>query len=135
MAPARVAEVGAQLKRSRSLAEFADWLGKQGIDSKRGVTVRPAERIPAAVLAQLVNMKDGQAVIVPTGDDRISVLQLQGSQLQAVSLEQARETIERVVLGEKRKTLLEAEIRKLRTAGRVEYASGLAPAAPPAKEP
>lgn len=135
MAPARVAEVEAQLKRSRGLAEFADWLGTQGIDSKGGVTVRPAERIPAAILAQLVGMKDGQAVIVPTGDDRVSVLQLQGSQLQPVTLEQAREAIERIVLSEKRKTLLEAEVMKLRSSGRVEYASGLAPAASSGKAP
>lgn len=134
-APARVGELEARLKQSRNLGEFADWLRAQGIDSKGGLTVRPAERIPPAVLAQLANMKDGQAVVVPTGENRISVLQLQGSQLQPVTLEQARPTIEQVVLGEKRRTLVEAEIRKLRASGRVEYARDLAPAAAPAKAP
>jgi hypothetical protein len=85
------------------------------------------------MLAQLANMKAGQAVAVPIGEDRISVLQLQGSQLQAVTLEQARGAIERVLLGEKRKVLLEAEVRKLRASGKVEYASGFAPASVAAK--
>jgi EpsD family peptidyl-prolyl cis-trans isomerase len=131
---ARVTEVEARLKQSRSLAEFSDWLGEQGIEGKSGAAVRPAEQIPATMLAQLAGMKAGQAVVVPIGEDRISVLQLQGSQLQPVTLEQARGAIERVLLGEKRKVLLEAEVRKLRASGKVEYASGFAPAsvaAPP----
>jgi len=128
LAPARIAEVEAQLKRSRTLAEFADWLRAQGIAGKTGVAVKPAEQIAAPMLAQLINMKDGQVVVVPMGENRVSVLQLQGSQAQPVTLEQARAAIERVVLGEKRKTLLEAEIGKLRASEKVEYASGFAPA-------
>ncbi|OYY82043.1 MAG: peptidyl-prolyl cis-trans isomerase, EpsD family [Hydrogenophilales bacterium 17-64-11] len=128
LAPARIAEVEAQLKQSRTLAEFADWLRGQGIAGKTGVAVKPAEQIAAPMLAQLINMKDGQVVVVPMGENRVSVLQLQGSQAQPATLEQARAAIERVVLGEKRKTLLEAEIRKLRASGKIEYASGFAPA-------
>ncbi|HRK77459.1 MAG TPA: EpsD family peptidyl-prolyl cis-trans isomerase [Thiobacillus sp.] len=128
LVPARVAEVEAQLKQSRTLAEFADWLRAQGIAGKTGVAVKPAEQIAAPMLAQLSNMKDGQVVVVPMGENRVSVLQLQGSQAQPVTLEQARAAIERVVLGEKRKTLLEAEIGKLRASEKVAYASGFAPA-------
>ena len=127
--PARIPEVEAQLKQSRSLAEFADWLKAQGIDGKAEGGVRPAEQIPAPMLAQLAKMQDGQVAVMPMGGDRVSVLQLQGSQLQPVTLEQARRAIERVLLGEKRKTLLEAEISKLRASGKLEYASGFAPAA------
>jgi EpsD family peptidyl-prolyl cis-trans isomerase len=128
LAPARIAEVEAELKQSRTLAEFADWLRAQEIDGKTGVVVKPAEQIPAPMLAQLSNMKDGQVVVMPIGENRINVLQLQGSQTQPVTLEQARTAIERVVLGEKRKVLLEAEIGKLRASEKVAYASGFAPA-------
>jgi EpsD family peptidyl-prolyl cis-trans isomerase len=126
--PARIAEVEAQLTQSRTLADFADWLRGQGIDGKAGVVVKPAEQIPAPMLAKLVNMKDGQVVVVPAGENRVSVLQLQGSQSQPVTQEQARDAIQRVLLGEKRKTLLEAQIRKLRASGKLEYASGFTPA-------
>ena len=128
LAPERSAEVEAQLKRSRSLPEFADWLKARGIAVKSGEAVRPAEKIPATMLAQLVNMKDGQVVVVPMDESRISVLQLLGSQAQPVSLEQARDAIGLLILSGKRKTLLDAELRKLRDSGKVEYASGFAPA-------
>lgn len=128
LAPGRVAEVEAQLKQSRNLSEFTDWLGAQGIAVQSGEAVRPAEKIPATMLAQLVNMKAGQVVVVPMGENRTSVLQLQGSQAQPVSLEQARDAIAGLILSGKRKTLLEAEVRKLRTRGKVEYASGFEPA-------
>lgn len=127
--PARVAEVEAQLKQSHDLANFAEWLSGQGIESKVGVVVRPAEQIPATMLAQLANMKDGQVIVVPTGDKRVSVLQLQGSQFQPVTREQAEVAIKRILLGEKRKILLQAEIKKLRANSKIEYASGFAPAA------
>jgi len=128
LAPERVAEVAAKLKQSRKLSDFTDWLGAQGIAVKSGEAVRPAEKIPAAMLAQLVNMKTGQVIVVPMDEDRISVVQLLGSQAQPVSLEQGRNAIIHLVLSGKRKILLDAEIRKLRASGKVEYASGFAPA-------
>ena len=135
LAPERVTEVEAQLKKSRNLSEFTDWLGAQGIDVKSGEAVRPAEKIPSAMLAQLVGMKDGQVAAVPTDGNRISVLQLLGSQAQPVSLEQAREAIERLIQGGKRNILLEAEVRRLRGSAKIEYASGFAPAPEAAKSP
>ena len=129
LAPGRVAELEAQLKQSRSLSEFTDWLGAQGIAVQSGEAVRPAEKIPAIMLAQLVNMKAGQVVVVPGGENQVSVLQLLGSQAQPVSLEQARDAIASLISSGKRKTLLEAEVHKLRASGKVEYAGGFEPAA------
>lgn len=124
----RIAEVEAQLKQSRNLPDFTHWLGAQGIAVRSAEAVRPAEKIPAVMLAQLVNMKDGQVVVVPMDENRISVLQLLGSQVQPVSLDQAKAAIAGLIMSGKRKTLLDAEVRKLRDAGKVEYASGFAPA-------
>lgn len=128
LAPERVAEVEAQLKQSRNLPEFTGWLGAQGIVVQSGEAVRPAEKIPAIMLAQLVKMKADQVVVVPMGENRISVLQLLDSQAQPVTLEQASDAIAGQILSTKRKTLLEAEVRKLRSRGKVEYASGFEPA-------
>lgn len=130
MASSRLPEVEARLKQSRDLADFADWLRSQGIDGKAGVVVKPAEQLTVATLAQLRNMKDGQVALLAMDPGRISVLQLQGSQAQPVSLEQAREAIERVLQGEKRKALVETEIKKLRGSGKISYSSGFAPAVP-----
>jgi EpsD family peptidyl-prolyl cis-trans isomerase len=130
MPSARLPEVEARLKQSHSLSEFADWLRAQGIDGKAGLVVKPAEQLPAAILAQMKNMQDGQLTVLATGPGRISVLQLQGSQTQPVTLEQARGAIEQVLLSDRRKIVLETEIRKLRSSGKIEYASGFAPAMP-----
>ena len=130
MASSRLPEVEARLKQSRDLADFADWLRSQGIDGKAGVVVKPAEQLPAAILSQLRNMKDGQVTLLAMEPGRISVLQLQGSQARPVSLEQARGAIERVLQGEKRKALVETEIKKLRSSGKINYSSGFAPAVP-----
>ena len=128
VAPERVAEVEAQLKQSRNLSDFTDWMGAQGIAVKAGEAVRPAEKITAAMLAQLTKMSDGQVVVVPLDGNRLSVLQLLGSEAQPVSLEKARDAIGRLMMSGKRKALLEAEVHRLRTSSKIEYASGFAPA-------
>jgi len=128
MASSRLPEVEARLKQSRDLADFSDWLRSQGIVGKAGVVVKPAEQLPAAILARLRNMKDGQVALLAMDPERVSVLQLQDSQAQPVSLEQAREAIERVLQGEKRKAVVEAEIKKLRSSGKIKYSSGFSPA-------
>lgn len=129
-ASGRRSEIEAQLKQTRNLAGFADWLKAQGIDGIAGKVVLPAEQIPAAILAQLKDMKDGQVTVLATEPERIIVLQLQGSQAQPVTPEQAKETIERVLITQKRKSLLEAEIKKLRSSGKIEYASDFVPKGP-----
>jgi EpsD family peptidyl-prolyl cis-trans isomerase len=133
--PSRLADVKAQLTRSTTLADFATWLKDQGIEARAGATVRPAEQIPAAVLDALVKMQNGHVALVQTGGDGVSVVQLQGSELQPVTLEQARRAIETVLQGEKRKTLLESELSRLRSTGKIEYATGYTPAAPTASAP
>lgn len=135
MPPSRLAEVKAQLAQSPTMADFAESLKAQGIEARAGATVRPAEQIPAAVLAALGKMQNGQVALVQTGGDSVSVVQLQGSQLQPVTLEQARRAIETVLQGEKRKTLLESELSRLRSTGKIEYATGYTPAAPAASAP
>jgi len=135
LAPARIAEIEAQLGKSHGLSEFTAWLDTQGIAVKSGETVRPAEKIPAAVLSQFARMKDGQAVVIPVDGDRVGVLQLLGSQAQPVSPEQAHDAISHQLLAEQRRTLLEAEIRQLRASGKVEYSSGFAPAPASAAAP
>jgi EpsD family peptidyl-prolyl cis-trans isomerase len=128
----RLPEVEARLKRSRDLSDFAAWLQAQGVDSRAGLVIQPAEQIPPAFLAQLKNLGEGQVAVIATGPQQISVLQLQGTQAQPLSVEQARGTIERVLQGEKRGALLEAELGKLRGASAIEYANGYAPSKPAA---
>lgn len=127
--PAQLPEVEARLRESHSMGDFVNWVKSQGIEGKTAVAVRPAEQIPAPLLAQLSQMRDGQVAAQPSRPGYVVIQQLVESQLQPVTLEQARQAIERALATQKRKELMEAEVKKLREAAKIEYASGYAPAA------
>jgi len=127
--PSRMPEVEAKLKSSHSLGDFVNWVKEQGIEGKTAVAVKPAEQIPAPLLGRLSQMKDGQVTFFPGRPGHVLLQQLQESQLQPVSLEQAKNAIERALTTQKRKERLEAELKKLRAAAKIEYATGYVPAA------
>lgn len=126
--PARRGEIEAKLQSSRSMGDFVDWLREQGIEGKAATAVKPAEQIPEPLLARLAQMRDGQVALLPSRPGYVLVQQLLESQTQPVTLEQAAPAIERALLAQKRKAHLEAEVKKLREAAKIEYASGFAPA-------
>lgn len=125
----RVPEIESQLKQSQNLADFVARLKAQGIESKAGLAVKPAEQIPTPILAQIKDMEAGQVTVSATGAERITVLQLLASQVQPVSLDQARGAIERVLQARSRKGLLDTEVKKLRNNAKIEYGEGFSPTA------
>jgi EpsD family peptidyl-prolyl cis-trans isomerase len=127
--PSRMSDVEAKLKSSHSMGDFVNWIKEQGIDGKSAVTVKPAEQIPAPLLARLSLMKDGQATVLPARPGHVLIAQVLESQLQPVSLEQSHGVIELALMAQKRKELMESDLKKLREAARIEYASGYTPTA------
>jgi len=127
--PSRLAEVESKLKSSHSIGDFINWVKEQGIEGKSAVAVKPAEQIPAALLARLSQMKDGEVALLPGRPGHVVIQQLLDSQMQPVSLEQAHGAIERALITQKRKELMEADLQKLREAAKIEYTSGYAPPA------
>lgn len=126
--PSQFPAVEAKLRESHSMGDFVNWVKEQGIEGKTAMAVRPAEQIPAPLLARLAEMRDGQVTAQPGRPGHLLVQQLIESQLQPVSLEQAKEAIERALVAQKRKERVDAEVKKLREAAKIEYASGFAPA-------
>lgn len=127
--PSRMSELEAKLQNSHSMGDFVNWIKEQGIEVKTAMAVKPAEQIPAPLLARLSQMKDGQVTIFPGRPGYVLVQQLQESQLQPASLEQASSAIEQALLAEKRKELMDADLKKLRKAAKIEYTIGYVPAA------
>jgi len=126
--PSRVPDVEAKLKSSHSMGDFVNWIKEQGIEAKTAVAVKPAEQIPAPLLDRFSQMKDGQVTILPGRPGHVLVQQLQESQLQPASLEQAHDAIEQVLMAEKRRGLMEADLDKLRQAAKIKYETGYVPA-------
>jgi EpsD family peptidyl-prolyl cis-trans isomerase len=108
------------LSGTKSLEEFAGKLKSENIQFKASATVKGAEELPTALLPKFSKMAKGEVAIIPAGDN-ISVLQLQDFKEQAVSEEQAKAVIGKFLMEQKRKTQIEAEMKKLREAAKIEY--------------
>ncbi|MEW5787542.1 MAG: EpsD family peptidyl-prolyl cis-trans isomerase [Pseudomonadota bacterium] len=114
------AQVKAQLAQSGNMNDFAQWLKAQNIPARAGQTVKPAEQLPMELLPKLSKMKDGQAITM-AGAGSLNILILAGSQAQPLNEQQAKPVIERYLANAAKRKVAEAELEKLRAAGKVEY--------------
>lgn len=144
--PEQLPALREQLAASKSINEFVDFLKAKDYRFAGNQAVRAAEQLPLASLEAFARMQVGQAAIVPSATGA-QVIVLAGSRSQPVSEEQARPAIEQFLLNERRRKLVEDDLRQLRAAAKIEYvgrfaepaaaaASGAAlEAAPPASGP
>jgi hypothetical protein len=93
--------------------------------------VRAAEQLPLNSLEALAKMQDGQAMVVPTPTGA-QVVVLAGSRMQPVTEEQARPAIEQFLVNERRRKLVEDDLKAMRTAAKIEYVGKFAEGAPAA---
>lgn len=136
--------IGAQLRASKSLNEFVDWLKNEKYPAQASQAVKPAEQLPLPMVARLAEMPDGQAMVVNTPDG-MTVVVLADSQLQPVTLEQVKPAIARLLQAEARQKAAKTEVDKLKAAAKIEYvgefadagkeAAPAAPAEPAASAP
>ena len=82
--------------------------------------VRPAEQLPLSNLDRFASMKEGQTAFsqTPTG---ATVLILVGSRSQPVDETQATPAIEQFLLNERKRKVVEEDLRALRSASKIEY--------------
>jgi len=112
--------IRAQLGASRTLEDFATWLKAENLPVKSAQGVKTAEQLPLQMLPQLAKMPDGQAMVVDTPDG-LMVIVLVDSQMQPVTLEQAKPAIARLLQTEARQKAAKAEMDTLRAAAKIEY--------------
>jgi EpsD family peptidyl-prolyl cis-trans isomerase len=122
-----VEKVKSLLSGTKSLEEFAGRLRKENIEYKTSSTVKGAEELPTVLLPKFSKMAKGEVAIIPIGEN-LSVLQLQDFKEQPVAEGQAKPLIDKYLLEQKRKTLLEAEMKKLRDVAKIEYLGAYADA-------
>jgi EpsD family peptidyl-prolyl cis-trans isomerase len=141
--PEQHAELRQKLAESKNINEFVEFLKARDYRFAGNQAVRAAEQLPLASLDNFARMKDGQAMVVPQPNG-LQVVFLAGSRMQPVSEEQARPAIEAYLLNERKRKLVEDDIKALRSGAKIEYvgkfaegaasapAAGAAPAAGPA---
>lgn len=126
--PEQVAEIRERLAASKNTNEFVEYLKSAGIRFAGNQAVRAAEQLPLASLDGISKMKDGQAMMVATATGA-QVVVLAGSRTQPLMEEQSRASIEQFLLAERRRKLVEDDMKALRAAAKIEYQGKFANAA------
>lgn len=128
-APAeQVAALRQRLAQSADVAAFVESLKAEGIRYTGNQVVRGAEQLPLAAVDRIAAMKDGEAMVTPTPAG-LQVLVVVGSRPQPVSEEQARPAIEQFMLNDRRRQIVEADLKALRETAAIEYVGRFAGAA------
>lgn len=118
--PEQFDQLRQQLEASASITQFVDFLKANEFKFSGNQAVRAAEQLPLASLDTFAALKDGQAMInaSPTG---AQVVVLAGSRSQPVDLATATPAIEQFLNNERRRTLIEGDIKALRAAASIQY--------------
>jgi len=116
-----------QLADSKTLGDFAAWLKDEKYPVQASQGVKPAEQLPQALLPKLAEMPDGQAMVVNTPEGLLVIL-LADSQVQPVTLEQAKPAITRLLQNEARQKAAKAELDKVKAEAKIEYVGEFADA-------
>lgn len=138
--PDQVSALRDQLQGAKSINDFLDYLKAHDFKFAGNQAVRAAEQLPLQSLNTFAQMKDGQAMLNPVPNG-VQVIVLVGSRSQPVSEDQAKPAIEQFLLNERKRKLVDDDIKALRAAAKIEYmgkfaeSAASAPAAAPAPAP
>ena len=140
--PEQVETLRTQLGAAKSINEFVDYLKANNIRFAANQAVRAAEQLPLTALDAFAKMKDGQAMLAPSATGA-QVIVLAGSRSEPVDEARAKPAIEQYLLNEAKRKVIEADMKAMRSAAKIEYvgkfaptaASGAASAAAPAPAP
>ena len=118
--PEQVAEIQAKLASSKDLPDFINYL--KGSDLKYGANqaVRAAEQLPLNTVDKFAQMKDGQTIFTrtPTG---AQVVIIAGSRSQPIDDVRAAPAIEQFLWNERKRKVVEDDIKAMRGSGKIEY--------------
>ena len=126
--PDQVPALREKLAAAKNINEFIEFLKAGNMRFTGDQAVRAAEQLPQDRLEAIYKLKDGQAIMnpVPKG---AQVLVLAGSRSQPVTEEQARPAIEQFLLNERKRKLVEDELKGLRAGAKIDYVGKFAEAA------
>ena len=127
--PEQVATLRDKLAASKNINEFVEFLKANDFKFAGNQAVRAAEQLPLQSLDAFAKMTDGQAMlnVAPNG---VQVVVLAGSRSQPVGEEQARPAIEQFLLNERKRKLIEDDVKAMRAAAKIEYVGKFAEGTP-----
>ncbi len=126
--PEQVAVLRAKLAASKDISDFVSYLKANDFKFSASQAVRTAEQMPLTSLDKFAQMKDGQNLFnaMPGG---AQVLVLAGSRSQPVDEARAVPAIEQFLLNERKRKVIDDDLKALRSGSKIEYVGEYAKAA------
>lgn len=118
--PEQVAEIQAKLASAKDIPEFVNYLKVSDIKFGANQAVRAAEQLPLNTVDKFAQMKDGQTIFTPTPTGA-QVVVLAGTRSQPVDEARAAPAIEQFLWNERKRKVVEDDLKAMRSAGKVEY--------------
>jgi EpsD family peptidyl-prolyl cis-trans isomerase len=118
--PEQIDSLRTQLQGAKSINDFIEYMKANNIKFAGNQAVRPAEQLPMNMLEGFAKMKDGQALLVPSATGA-QVIVLAASRAEPVDEVRARPAIEQFLGNDAKRKLIDAEMKAMRAASRVEY--------------
>lgn len=130
----QINDVLPKLRSTTTVQGFGQVLGASGLKFAVNQVTQPAEALPLNIVDAFADIKDGQALYqqLPEGLKAVLVV---ASQAKPLTIEQARPVIARYLAETKRRELMAAETKALRTGAKVEYIGKFAEPAAAASAP
>ena len=126
--PEQVGPLREQLRGSKTVNDFVEYLKSNNFRFNGNQAVRPAEQLPLNMLDTFAKMKDGQAMLVPSASGA-QVIVLASSKSEPVDEARAKPAIEQFLLNDAKRKLIESDVKAMRAAARVQYVGKFAEAA------
>ena len=118
--PDQLDALKARLAASKDVPDFISYLKANDFKFGANQAVRAAEQLPLASVDKFAQMKDGQTIfnVTPNG---AQVVILASSRSQPVDEAQAGPAIEQFLLNERKRKVVEDDLKALRGAAKIEY--------------
>ena len=126
--PEQIEDLRARLSAAKSINEFVDYLKANNIRFAANQVVRAAEQLPLTALDAFAKMKDGQAMLVPSATGA-QVIVLASSRSEPVDEARAKPAIEQYLLNDAKRKVVEADMKTMRAAAKIEYVGKFSTAA------
>ncbi|MBI3367104.1 MAG: peptidyl-prolyl cis-trans isomerase, EpsD family [Burkholderiales bacterium] len=132
--PDQVQVLREKLAASTNVNAFLDYLRANDFRYQGSQATRAAEQLPAVALDGFSKMKDGSAAVLASTTGA-QVLVLAGSRDQPLTEDQAKPVIEQILTTERKRKLIEEDLKTLRAGAKIEYANRFSQAASGAAAP
>jgi len=136
--PEQVSELRAKLQESAAVSDFTAFLKEKGYRFASNQLTLAAEQVPLGSLDSFASMKDGQSLL-NTSPSGVQVVTMVSSRSQPLDETQAFPAIEQFLLNERKRRIVEEDLKALRATAKIQYlgdyAKGAASGAEPAKTP